>query len=121
MTTTQDLVTAVAAESTLDDSIITMLDGIVKQLTDAKAKDAATAAAAPAVAGAAAAPAPTPEMDAVLASITANVTKLQAAITANTPVVVVPAGVTTVPPGTSVTVAPATGVTQEGVTPVVAP
>jgi hypothetical protein len=55
----------------------------------------------------------------VIASIQANTDKMKAAITANTPVVVVPVGSTVVPSDTPVTVAPPAGVTQDGVTPAV--
>lgn len=101
MATITDLTTAIASESTIDDSIITLLNGIVAQL------QAAQASGDPA------------QLDIVLAGIKANSDKISAAVVANTPVVVVPTGTTTVPAGTTVTTAPATGSTQTGVTAVV--
>ena len=67
MATIQDVQAAVAAESTVDDSIITLLNGIVQQLKDALATGNPAA------------------LDAVVQSIQANTAKLQAAVTANTP------------------------------------
>src|SRR5882762_9309489 len=72
MATIQDVQAAVAAESTVDDSIITLLNGIVQQLKDAQASGNPAA------------------LDAVVQSIQANTTKLQAAVTANTPVTPTP-------------------------------
>jgi uncharacterized coiled-coil protein SlyX len=72
MATIQDLTAAVAAESTVDDSIIALLNGIVQQLKDAQASGDPAA------------------LDAVVASIQANTAKIQDAVTANTPVVPVP-------------------------------
>jgi len=66
MATIQDVQAAVAAESTVDDSIITLLNGIVQQLKDALATGNPAA------------------LDAVVQSIQANTAKLQAAVTANT-------------------------------------
>jgi hypothetical protein len=98
MATVQDLTAQVAAESTIDDSIIALLNGIVAQLSAAQASGDPAA------------------LDVVLAGIKANSDKISAAVVANTPVVVVPVGTTTVPTGTTVTTAPATGSTQAGVT-----
>lgn len=67
MATIQDISAAVAAESTVDDSIITLLNQIVQQLKDAQASNDPAA------------------MDAVVASIQANTKKLSDAVTANTP------------------------------------
>jgi len=72
MATILDVQAAVAAESTVDDSIITLLNGIVQQLKDAQASGNPAA------------------LDAVVQSIQANTTKLQAAVTANTPVTPTP-------------------------------
>jgi hypothetical protein len=66
MATIQDVTAAVAAESTVDDSIIALLNGIVQQLKDAQAANDPAA------------------LDAVVSSIQANTAKLQAAVTANT-------------------------------------
>lgn len=66
MATIQDVQTAVAAQSTVEDSVITLLNGINQQL------QAAIAANDPAA------------LDAVVASITANTTKLSNAVAANT-------------------------------------
>lgn len=68
MATIQDLTNAVAAESTVDDSIIALLNSIVAQL------QAAIATGDPAA------------LDTVVAGIQANTAKIQAAVTANTPV-----------------------------------
>lgn len=68
MATIQDINAAVAAESSVDDSIITMLNGIVQQLKDAQASNDPAA------------------LDVVVAGIVANTKKLQDAVTANTPV-----------------------------------
>lgn len=68
----QDVQTAVAAQSTVEDSVITLLNGINQQL------QAAIAANNPAA------------LDAVVASITANTQKLTDAVTANTPAVTTP-------------------------------
>lgn len=68
MATIQDVQAAVAAESTVDDSIVTLLNGIVQQLKDAQASNDPAA------------------LDAVVASIQANTKKLSDAVTANTPV-----------------------------------
>ncbi len=67
MATIQDVQAAVAAESTVDDSIIALLNGIVQQLKDAQASGDPAA------------------LDAVVQGIQANTAKLQAAVTANTP------------------------------------
>lgn len=67
MATIQDVSAAVAAESTVDDSIITLLNQIVQQLKDAQASNDPAA------------------LDAVVAGIQANTKKLSDAVTANTP------------------------------------
>lgn len=67
MATIQDIQAAVAAESTVDDSIVTLLDNIVAELKAAQASNDPTA------------------LDAVVASIQANTKKLSDAVTANTP------------------------------------
>jgi len=66
MATIQDVSAAVAAESTVDDSIIVLLNGIVQQLKDAQASNDPAA------------------LDVVVANIQANTAKIQAAVTANT-------------------------------------
>ena len=71
MATIQDVSAAVAAESTVDDSIIVLLNGIVQQLKDAQASNDPAA------------------LDVVVAGIQANTAKIQAAVTANTPTPVV--------------------------------
>ena len=76
MATIQDVSAAVAAESSVDDSIITLLNGIVQQLKDAQASNDPAA------------------LDVVVASIQANTKKLQDAVTANTPVTPVLAAAT---------------------------
>lgn len=68
MATIQDVADAVNAESTVDDSIITLLNSIVAQL------QAVIDSGDPA------------SLDAVVSAIKANTAKLQAAVTANTPV-----------------------------------
>ena len=68
MATIQDVSAAVAAESSVDDSIITLLNGIVQQLKDAQASNDPAA------------------LDLVVAGIQANTKKIQDAVTANTPV-----------------------------------
>ena len=68
MATIQDVSAAVAAESTVDDSIIVLLNGIVQQLKDAQASNDPAA------------------LDVVVANIQANTAKIQAAVTANTTV-----------------------------------
>jgi hypothetical protein len=68
MATIQDVTNAIAAESSVDDSIISLLNGIVTQL------QAAQASGDPA------------QLDAVVQGIQANTAKIQAAVTANTPV-----------------------------------
>lgn len=67
MATIQDVQAAVAAESTVDDSIIALLNGIIQQLKDAQASNDPAA------------------LDAVVASIQANTKKLSDAVSANTP------------------------------------
>jgi len=67
MATIQDVQASVAAESTVDDSIITLLNGIVQQLKDAQASNDPAA------------------LDAVVAGIQANTKKISDAVTANTP------------------------------------
>lgn len=76
MATIQDVSAAVAAESSVDDSIITLLNGIVQQLKDAQASNDPAA------------------LDIVVADIQANTKKLQDAITANTPITPVQAAAT---------------------------
>lgn len=68
----QDLTAAVAAETSVQQSVITMLNGLVAQLK-------AAMTTTPQVAS--------PELDAVVASIQANTKALQDAVTANTPAV----------------------------------
>jgi uncharacterized coiled-coil protein SlyX len=70
MATIQDINAAVAAQSTVEDSIIVLLNGIVQQLKDAQAANDPAA------------------LDKVIADITANTQKLQDAVTANTTPVV---------------------------------
>lgn len=67
MATMQDVQAATAAESTVDDSIITLLNGIVQQLKAAQASNDPAA------------------LDAVVSSIQANTKKISDAVTANTP------------------------------------
>jgi hypothetical protein len=67
MATLQDIANAVAAETTIDNSIVTLLNSIVAQLKAAQASNDPAA------------------MDAVVSSIQSNTAILQAAITANTP------------------------------------
>jgi hypothetical protein len=76
MATIQDINAAIAAESSVDDSIITLLNGIVQQLKDAQASNDPAA------------------LDVVIAGITANTKKIQDAVTANTPVTPVQAAAT---------------------------
>lgn len=66
MATLQDVQNAVANQSSVEDSVITLLNGINQQLKDAMAKNDPAA------------------LDAVVASITANTTKLSEAVSANT-------------------------------------
>lgn len=68
MASQQDVLAAIANESSVDDSIITLLNGIVQQLKDAQASNDPAA------------------LDIVIAGITANTKKIQDAVTANTPV-----------------------------------
>lgn len=68
MATLQDIANAVAAETTVDQSIVTLLDNIVAELKAAQASNDPAA------------------MDAVVASIQANQKILSDAVTANTPV-----------------------------------
>lgn len=67
MATISDVQSAIAAQSTVEDSVITLLNGIVQQLKDAQASNDPAA------------------LDAVVASIQANTDKLSSAVTANTP------------------------------------
>jgi hypothetical protein len=76
MATIQDVQAAVTAESSVDDSIVTLLNGIVQQLKDAQASNDPAA------------------LDAVVAGIQANSKKLSDAVTANTPVTPVQAAAT---------------------------
>jgi hypothetical protein len=80
MATIQDVQTAVSNQSTVEDSVVTLLNGINQQLKDAIASNNPAA------------------LDAVVASITTNTTKLSDAVTANTPVTPTPATVTVVTP-----------------------
>lgn len=66
MATLQDISNAVSAETTVDQSIVTLLNGIVVQLKDAQASNDPAA------------------MDAVVSNIQANTKILSDAITANT-------------------------------------
>jgi hypothetical protein len=68
MATMQDVQAAVAAQNTVEDSVVTLLNGINQQLQDAKASNDPAA------------------LDAVIASINANTQKLSDAVTANTAV-----------------------------------
>jgi len=68
MATIQDVTNAVAQESSVDDSIITLLNQIVQQLKDAQASGDPA------------------QLDQVVAGIQANTKKIQDAVTANTPV-----------------------------------
>jgi len=106
MATLQDITDAVTAQTTVDNSIITLLSSVVTQLNAAIALNDPVA------------------VQAVVNSIQANTASLAAAVLANTPVVVVPAGtapgavisagtVTTVP---STGVVPANAVTISGAT-----
>lgn len=70
MATINDISAAVAAESTVDDSIVTLLNTIVAELKAAQASSDPAA------------------MDAVVAGIQANTKKITDAVTANTPVVI---------------------------------
>lgn len=76
MATIQDVSNAVSQESSVDDSIVTLLNGIVQQLKDAQASNDPAA------------------LDAVVAGIQANTKKIQDAVTANTPVTPVQAAAT---------------------------
>lgn len=67
MATIADLQAAVARETEVENSVVTLLEGISQQLKDAKANGDPAA------------------LDAVIASIDANTAKLSAAVTANTP------------------------------------
>jgi hypothetical protein len=67
MATMQDLVSAVQNESTVDDSIITLLNGISQQLKDALAQNDPNA------------------IQAVIDQVNANSKKLSDAVAANTP------------------------------------
>jgi hypothetical protein len=80
MATDQDIQTAVAAQSTVADSVVTLLNGINQQLKDAIASNDPAA------------------LDAIVASITANTTKLSDAVTANTTVAPTPVTVPVVTP-----------------------
>jgi hypothetical protein len=99
MATIQDVVTEVAAETTVNQSIVTLLDGIAAQLT------AANNSGNPAA------------VDAVIASMQSNSKILTDAILANTPVVVVPTPTvgSSVPAGTTVTTASSTGSSSKSV------
>ena len=72
MATLDELLTAVTENSSVDDSIITLLEGIAAQL-----KDALSGAVLPPVVQA--------KVDAVFAAIKADTQKVTDAITANTP------------------------------------
>lgn len=73
MTTIQDVANAVAAETTVQNSVLALLNGMIAQIKTAQATGDSSA------------------MDAVVASIQANTAALQAAVTANTPAAPVPA------------------------------
>jgi len=64
-----DLTAAVAAQSTVEDGIITLLKGVSQQLADLKAAGGASPA----------------QLDEVLAGLNANTQKLADAVVANTP------------------------------------
>jgi hypothetical protein len=66
MATTQDALAAIAAQSTVEDSTVELLNQIVQQLKDAQASNDPAA------------------LDAVVAGIQANTKKLSDAVTANT-------------------------------------
>ena len=66
MATMQDVQTAVAAQRTVEDSVITLLNGVNQQLQAAKAANDPAA------------------LDAVITDITTNTRKLSDAVTANT-------------------------------------
>lgn len=68
MTSIQDVINDVAAESTVDDSIIALLNGISAQLAAALAAGGSPA-----------------QIQAIKDSLDANIAKINAAITANTP------------------------------------
>lgn len=67
MATMQDLTAAVDRNTSVDDSVITLLEGIVQQLKDAQASNDPAA------------------IDAVIAKLDANTQKMTDAVTANTP------------------------------------
>jgi hypothetical protein len=79
MATLQDIANAVAAETTVDNSIVTLLNSIVAELKTAQASNDPNA------------------MATVVSNIQANTAILTAAITANTPAAPVTPAVTTVP------------------------
>jgi len=68
MATMQDVQNAVAAQQTVEDSVITLLNQVAQQVKDAQTTNDPAA------------------LDAVVASIQANTDKLSAAVTANTTV-----------------------------------
>lgn len=72
MATIDDLVADVAAEASVEASILALLVGIAQQLKDLQGTVDPTAAA---------------KIDALHAQLTSNIANLQAAVTANTPVV----------------------------------
>jgi hypothetical protein len=72
MASIDDLTQSVAEESTLEDSVLTLLNGIKQQLADA-------------LSGTTLPTAVQAKVDAAFASLEANKAKLAAAVTANTP------------------------------------
>lgn len=89
MATLQDIANAVNAETSVDNAIVTLLDGIVTQLQAAQSSTDPTA------------------MANVVANIQANTAILSAAITANTPVTASQASATSTPaPNSTPTPAP---------------
>ncbi len=80
MATMQDVLVETHNESDLEDSLITLMGGLVQQLKDAQAQNDPAA------------------LQAVIDQISANKAKLAAAVTANTPVNPTPAPVAVVTP-----------------------
>jgi len=72
MATVQDVINEIAAERSVEDSVVALLDAINAQLVDVKAQLAASGADASA-------------LDAVIAQLKANEDKLTDAVTRNTP------------------------------------
>jgi hypothetical protein len=71
MTTIQDVAAAIAAENTIDASVLALLNGLAAQVKAAQASTVAGDAAA---------------MDKLVADIQAHAATMQAAVVANTPV-----------------------------------